>query len=172
MENDTIRRIFNENNIKDRAFLENMKVLSNRHVIQYLRNSLFKKVDFQPKNLVKENLLNSQIMEDIFYDIKTTTAEIIGLLKDNKHIYNMFFKNKNIQTRLNETCKDILLPGEEELYQWDIHYLKWINLFARDGRRLIIDPIGYYQKLYEFIIMDMTYGDVYDNIQIIDDDDY
>lgn len=171
MESNTIKRIFNENNIKDKAFLKNMEALSNRHVIQYLRHSLFKKVDFQPKNLVKQNLLNSQIMDDIFYEIKYTAADIIDLLKENKEIYNMYFMEKPIQTRLITTCKDVLLPGEEEEYQWDIHYFKWIKTFARDGKRLVIDPIGYHQKLYEFIIMDMTYGDIYDNIEIIDDDD-
>lgn len=164
------QQLFNENNPRDKAFLKNMDAISNRRVVQYLRTRLFQKVDFQPKNLKKENLLNSKIMHDIYDDIQFTVNEILDLLYENKLIYNQYFMNKSIETRFNTSCKDILLPGEDDLYYWDIHYYKWLTLFYEDNRRAIVEPLGYLQKLYEFIIKDMTYGDVYDTIHIIDEE--
>lgn len=156
--------LFNENNIRDKAFLKNMDAISNRRVVQFIRTRLFQKVDFQPKNLVKENLINTKIMDDIFHEIHFATNEILELLYENKLIFDKFFLRKY------SSCYDILLPGEEELYYWDIHYYKWLNLIESSDLLIMGNSIDYYQKLYEFIIKDMTYGDVYDTIHIIDEE--
>lgn len=148
------------------AFERLLTAISNRRLIQHLRLDLFKKIDYQPKDIIRENLLNSQIMDDVFYQIKFYSEEILGLLKDQVYVYSFYFKP--CRQGLARNVRDMLLPGEEELFTWEEHYKKWLTRFVNDEKRMMVDPIGYHQKLYEFIIMDMTYGDVYDNIHIVE----
>ena len=154
---------FNNSEYKNRAFNSLMKAISNRRLIQHLRLELFKKVDYQPKDFIQKNLVNSIVMDDTFLEIILIVEEILPLLNENQDIFYQYF----IVNRISNNCKDLLLDNEEELFQWDIHYCKWLQTFYDDEKRMITDLLGYYQKLYDFIILDMTYGDIYDNIHIV-----
>ena len=107
-------------------------------------------------------------MDDIFFYIKNSSEEIIELLEENRKLYIKYFNPNRQGLNQSVRVRDLLLPDEEELFFWDRHYLKWLKKCFNDNKRLIIDPIGYYQKLYEIIIIDMSYGDVYDNLHIVD----
>lgn len=158
--------LFNKNEYRNNAFIGLMDAISNRRIIQQLRLELFKAIDIQPKNLIHMNLLNSNIMNETYFYILNSSEEILDLLEDQVKIYNRYFMPTTQGLRTN--VRDLFLPEEEELFLWEQHYLKWIRKFISDDTRLRVDPTGYYQKLYEFIIMDMTYGDVYDTIHIVE----
>lgn len=164
MENKVSKYI--NNGYRESAFIRLMDSLSNRRLIQYLRLELFKKIDIQPKYLEEENLLNSKFMDDTFLDIKISSEFILELLEEQVLIYTIFFAKSNLSWKTN--VRDMLLPGEEDKFTWEKHYRKWLRKFYDDEKRIVIDPIGYHQKLYDFIIRDLTYGDVYDNINIVE----
>ena len=155
-----------KNGYRESAFSRLMDSISNRRLIQYLRLELFKEIDIQPKYLEEENLLNSKYMDDTFFHIKNTSELILELLEEQVLIYTIFFSKSNISWKT--SVRDMLLPGEEDKFTWEKHYRKWLRKFYDDEKRIVIDPIGYHQKLYDFIIRDLTYGDVYDHINIVE----
>lgn len=158
--------LFNKNEYRNNAFIGLMDAISNRRIIQQLRLELFKVIDIQPKNLIHMNLLNSNIMNETYFYILNSSEEILDLLEDQVKIYNRYFMPTT--QGLSSNVRDLFLPEEEELFLWEQHYRFWLSKFISDDTRLRVDPTGYYQKLYEFIIMDMTYGDVYDTIHIVE----
>ena len=145
---------------KDRAFDGLLRSISNRRIIQTLRKELFKKADFQPEEIPNLNLCNSQIEEDLFFYIDFYANEIIENLEENVGIYKNFFLQS--KTLLVENVRDLLLPDEEILFGWEIFYNEYLNKFVQDEHRKKIDKIGYYQKIYEFIMIDMTYNEKYE----------
>ena len=56
------------------------------------------------------------------------------------------------------------MDDEEELFGWEIVYAEYLKKFIEDNYRLEIDPIGYYQKIYDFITLDLTYDGVYETL--------
>ena len=154
------------NNIKtseyrDMALTRLLDAISNRRLIQHLRFQLFKNVDFQPENLIELNLKNSQIEKDIYLWISTIAKEILEQLNDNVDIYKYYFMPNVVG--LKENVRDLLLDNEEELFAWEIFYQEYLKKFLEDKERLAKDPVGYYQKIYEFIMLDITYNDLYES---------
>lgn len=147
---------------RDTALSRLLESISNRRLIQHLRLQLFKKVDFQPKNLDELNLTNSTIEKDIYFWIEITAKDILEQLKENVWIYKFYFLPR--YQGLQENVRDLLLPGEEEKFGWEIFYEEYLEKFLNDSRRLEIDPIGYYQKIYEFISVDLTYNDEWETL--------
>lgn len=158
-----------EQDFKEKAFLKLMESTSNRRVIQHLRLRLFQETDFPPEILEELNLRNSRIEKDLFLNIKTTANLIEEQLEQNIYIYNRYFRpiptyglSSNL---LKEEVRGYLLKGEESLFGWEIFYLEYLSKFLYDKDRLDEDPIGYYQKLYEFIVHDMFYDGKYECYQ-------
>lgn len=149
---------------RETALQRLLESISNRRLIQHLRLQLFRNVDFEPKNLVNLNLTNSTIQEDIFHWIKITAKDILEQLKENTWIYKFYFLP--ISQGLTENVRDLLLPGEEEKFAWEIIYEECLEKFINDNRRLEMDPIGYYQKIYEFLTLDLTYNDQWESLVV------
>lgn len=151
---------------RDLAFTRLMESVSNRRRIQSFRFKLFKKVDIQPKYFKKLNLIGSSLADDIYYYITDTARDIIDLLNENIYIYNFYFD----PGLGGQNVRDMLLPGEEELFHWDNTYMEYITNYYDQFEVKLVDPIGYYQRIYDFIIDKMTYDEVYDYLDPIDSD--
>lgn len=156
-----------EEEFKEKAFTKLMESVSNRRVIQHLRLQLYQNTDFPPENLDLLNLRNSRIEKDLFLDIKTTASLIEDELEKNIYIYNRYFRPMATSSFRSNILKSIvrnyLLKGEEYLFGWEIIYLEYLSKFLYDNDRLEEDPIGYYQKLYDFIVLDMDYDGKYES---------
>lgn len=155
-----------EEDYKEKAFIKLLESTSNRRIIQHLRLRLFKETDFPPEKLDQLNLRNSKIEKDLFLDIKTTASLILDELEKQVYIYNRYFRPLSIEglrsNILKAEVRGYLLKGEEYLFGWEIFYLEYLAKFLNDKDRLEEDPIGYYQKIYEYIVYDMTYDDKYE----------
>ena len=147
---------------KDLALTKLIESISNRRLIQHLRFQLFKKSDFQPKELVELNLNNSTIQQELYEEIDLIAQDILDLLNENVFIYKRFFIPKRCLLPI-EDVRDLFLQGEEELFGWEIFYQEYLEKFITDKKRKSEDPIGYYQKIYEFILIDLSYGDIYES---------
>lgn len=151
---------------KEKAFENLMESTSNRRIIQHLRLQLFQKTDFPPEKMEVLNLRNSRIEKDLFLDIKTTADLILEELERNIFIYNRYFRPLSIESLrsniLKAEVRSYLLKGEEDLFGWEIFYIEYLAKFLYDNDRLENDPIGYYQKLYDFIVLDMNYDGKYE----------
>lgn len=151
---------------KETAFTKLMESTSNRRIIQHLRLRLFQETDFLPEKLDILNLRNSTIEKDLFLDIKTTAELIIEELEKNIFIYNRYFRPLPIEglrsNILKSELRGYLLKGEEELFGWEIIYLEYLAKLLNDNDRLENDTIGYYQKLYDYIVQDMSYDGKYE----------
>ena len=151
---------------QETAFIKLMESVSNRRIIQHLRLRLFQNTDFLPEKLEGLNLRNSQVEKDIFLDIKTTGELILEELEKNIYIYNRYFRPCNYEGLRNGFLKaevrGYLLKGEERLFGWEIFYLEYLAKFLNDKDRLENDPIGYYQKIYEYIVLYMDYDVEYE----------
>lgn len=145
---------------RDIALTRLLESISNRRLIQHLRLELFKNCDFEPKNLGSLNLHNSSIEKDIYWWIIRVAQDILEQLEENKGIYLGYFHPSKIGLRRN--VRDLLLENEEELFGWEIFYTEYLKKFIEDKDRLEIDPVGYYQKLYDFITLELTYDGVYE----------
>lgn len=150
------------------AFEKIMKSVSNRRLIQHLRLKLFVKLDFQPKNFKKLNLTNSNIEKDYFFNIKNTAKDILECLEENNQIYEYHFAPD--MQGLTTNVRDMLLPGEENLFQLDCFYCYYLRNLFTDTTLELLDPTRYYQEIYDFIMLDLTYDHNYDFIRIIDSD--
>ena len=153
---------FTGDEYKDIALNKLLKSISNRRLIQYLRLELYKNIDFEPKNLESLNLIHSSIEKECFEFIKEFAQDILEQLEENKMIYFGYFHPSKIG--LGRSVRDLLLEDEEELFGWEIVYAEYLKKFIEDNYRLEIDPIGYYQKIYDFITLDLTYDGVYETI--------
>lgn len=153
--NNNNRKIFSE--YRDMALTNLLEAISNRRLIQHLRLQLFKNVDFQPKDFNKLNLKNSIIEKDIYWWIYISASDILEQLTTNKTIYFQYFSPRNNPRETN--VRDLMLPGEEEKFGWEIIYQEHLEKFINDEQRKENDPIGYFQKIYEFIMLDLTYDD-------------
>lgn len=155
-----------EQEFKERAFIKLMESVSNRRIIQHLRLKLFQNTDFQPNILDQMNLRHSRIEKDLFLDIKTTANLIIDELEKNVYIYNRYYRplpHEGLRSNiLRAEIRGDLLKGEEYLFGWEIFYLEYLSKFLNDKDRLEEDPIGYYQKIYEYIVLDMDYDGKYE----------
>lgn len=150
----------NESEYRDTALTGLMQAISNRRLIQHLRLKLFRKSDFKPEDLEPLNLRNSEIEQDLFTDIFITTTDILELLEENVFIYRKYFIPR---PQFNQTnVRDLFLPGEEDYFGWEIFYAEYLRKFYEDHRRKTNDIIGYYQKIYEFIMLDLTYDNEYE----------
>jgi len=151
---------FTGGEFKDMALSELLKSISNRRFIQFLRLELYKKIDFEPKNLELLNLIHSSIEKECYEFIKEFAQDILEQLEENKAIYFKYFHPS--KTGLGCYVRDLLLEDEEELFGWEIYYSEYLKKFIEDKDRLEIDPVGYYKKLYDFIILDLNYDGVYE----------
>lgn len=157
-----------EQEFKNQAFFKLMETTSNRRLIQHLRLRLFQNVDFTPEKLVELNLQNSEIEKETQQTIKFTAESIIEELKKNISIYNRYFRPNNYwdgrlrNNLLKAEVRSYLLRNEEYKFGWEIFYLEYLARFLHDNDRLENDPIGYYQKIYEYIVLDMDYDGEYE----------
>ena len=158
-------------NLNNKAFLNLMESVSNRRLIQHLRLQLFKNIDFQPEVLPNLKLSNSKIEKDIFTEIETTVKLIIEELEKNVYIYKTYYRPKpcclyereSFENYLvNQELRSYLLNGEESKFGWEIFYLEYLSKFYYDIDRKKDDKIGYHQKLYEFVVLDMDYDGEYE----------
>lgn len=152
---------------KDEAFIKLMETTSNRRLIQHLRLRLFQKVDFTPEKLVELNLQNSEIEKETQQTIKFTAESILEELSNNVFIYDRYFKPSHYEGDLRNSflkaeVRGYLLRNEEYKFGWEIFYLEYLAKFLHDNDRLENDPIGYYQKLYDYIVLDMDYDGEYE----------
>lgn len=152
---------------KEEAFLKLMEATSNRRLIQHLRLRLFQKVDFEPEKMADLNLQNSQIEKETNQIIKFTADTILEELEKNNFIYNKYFRPVIYEGDLRSSLfkaevREYLLKNEEQLFGWEIFYLEYLARFLNDKDRLENDPIGYYQKIYEYIVLDMDYDGEYE----------
>lgn len=152
---------------KDEAFIKLMETTSNRRLIQHLRLRLFQKVDFTPEKLVELNLQNSEVEKETQEAIKFTAECILEELSNNVSIYNRYFKPNNYDRNLRNSflkaeVRSYLLKNEEYKFGWEIFYLEYLAKFLHDNDRLENDTIGYYQKLYDYIVLDMDYDGEYE----------
>ena len=154
--------ILTGNEYRDIALNKLLKSISNRRLIQYLRLELYKNIDFEPKNLESLNLIHSSIEKECFEFIKEFAQDILEQLNENKNIYFGYFYPSKIGLGVN--VRDLLLENEEELFGWEVIYAEYLEKFVNDNDRLEIDPIGYHQKLYDFITLDLTYDGVYETL--------
>ena len=153
--------------VKEKAFIKLLESTSNRRIIQHLRLRLFQNTDFPPKTLMELNLKNSEVEKDTYLDIKTTAELILDELEKNVYIYNRYFRPVQYEGQLRDSIlkaeiRSYLLKGEEYLFGWEIFYLEYLAKFLNDKDRLENDPIGYYQKIYEYIVLDMDYDGKYE----------
>lgn len=151
---------------REEVLIELMESISNRRLIQHLRTKLFKQIDIQPKDLKSVNLTNSTIEKDIFYLIKTNSEYILHELQENRRIYRAYFGATDQGPGKN--VRDMLLPGEEDLFIWDQFYLEYLEKFLNEKDQELFYPVKYYQKLYDFVIKDMTYNNRFDYIKIVE----
>lgn len=152
---------------KETAFLKLMEATSNRRIIQHLRLRLFQETDFEPEKMPGLKLENSRVERETFQHIKITAEFILEELEKNVFIYNRYFRPIPYEGDLRGTMvkaevRGYLLNGEEQLFGWEIFYLEYLARFLNDKDRLEEDPIGYYQKIYEYIVLDMDYDGEYE----------
>lgn len=161
----------NNEQLNNKAFLNLMESTSNRRLIQHLRLQLFNKIDWQPEELPKLKLENSNVEKETFEEIEITTEFIIEELEKQVYIYKTYFRPKpcSLDDReifeeylVNQELRSYLLKGEEAKFGWEIFYLEYLSKFYNDFERKNDDKIGYHQKLYEFIVLDMDYDGEYE----------
>ena len=143
----------NKSELKETAFKRIMDTVSNRRRIQHLRKLLFQSLDYTPKNIKKYNIDLAKTHES-WYEIITTSNEILNLIHENNWVYKFYISNNQFD--------DLLLNGESKLFDYEKFYEQYLEKFINDKLLKEQDEFSYYQKLYDFIIYDLTYGDIYD----------
>lgn len=152
----------NKDELKETAFERIMDSVSNRRQIQHLRKRLFLNLDYSPYKIKKYNL-NLSIEHEYWYEISSTSTTILTLLVENNWIYKFYI--------LNNKFEDLLLNGESNLFNYELNYEQKLRNLINDKMLKEMDKFRYYQKLYDFIISDLTYGNIYDYLHPIDSSD-
>lgn len=149
----------NKTELKETAFKRLMDTVSNRRRIQHIRKKLFINLDYTPKKIKKYNL-DLAITHESWYEIITTSNEILTLFHENNWVYKFYI--------INNQFNDLLLDGESKLFDYEKKYELLLEKLINDTILKEQDKFKYYQKLYDFIIYDLTYGNIYDYLHPID----
>lgn len=135
----------------------------NRFMIQDLRLKLFREIDIQPRN--SSDYYSPEQIKDLMETIELYATTILALLKENEEIYIETFMES--RQGLVTNVRNLLLPFESQNFRWDMFYLSYLDRFLNDLDLLNRNKLIYYQRIYDIIIKDLTYGDQYDYLHIV-----